>query len=191
MLWFSFSHTLSHLADILSFTDKSNIPSQLAMEVVKLCSQWIQSVSKDYDVLFGPILTPKWVREHQPVLSRKGHGHVLYTNATTAKPDGKLVVCHMSCKAVLNIHSGKENVRITCTNCESTTFVLLIIPDRSGILGCNKLVKTPFPQEQYKATWKHHNPNKPRKFQLPPTPKLPVPELPTPMLLTVRTTLPN
>ena len=135
MFWFAFSHILSHLADVLSFADKCNIPSQLTTGVIDLCLRWAQSASTDYDVLFGPVLTPRWVRDHKPVLSNKTLGHVLYAEVTTAEPEGKLIVCHNQCEAILDVHSGKENVRFMCTKCESVTFVPLIIPQQGRVLG--------------------------------------------------------
>lgn len=169
VLVLGFSQIPSHSADVLSFADNSNIPGEIATGVIDLCSRWVQSASTDYDVLFGSVLTPRWAMEHKPVLSRKGLGHVLYTKATTAEPDGELIVCHNDCGAILDTHSGSQRIRFVCTDCESTTFVPLIVPKRTGILGKNGLVRTPFPQSRYPATWKHRDPTRPMKFQLPPT----------------------
>ena len=175
---FSISHALSHCADILSFANKSNVPGELAAELINLCSRWVQSASHDYDILFAPLLPPRWARIHKPVVSRKGHGHVLYTQATSQEPDGKLVVCHNGCEAIFDVHPRKGHVKFTCTDCESTTNTTNINPRRNETLGNHGLIKTPFPQDRCKVTWERRDPNQPKKFQPLPTITLPAPTEP-------------
>lgn len=136
---------------------------------VDLCSRWIQSASTDYDILFAPILHPRRVMNHKPVVSTRPSSHVLYTQAINEEPGGKLVVCHDGCEAALQTKVRKGYVKFTCTDCESTAPARQITPRRDDIIGNHQLTKTPYPQEHCPVTWKRHNPGKPKKFRQTPS----------------------
>lgn len=111
------------------------------------------------------------MEEHKPVLSTRTQGHALYTKFNFAEPFGKLVLCHRMCSGQLHSKAGRTTVKITCMTCGSTCTVPKVTTDRTTTLGRRRMVKIPYPQEQFPTEWKLPQPG--AKFTQPLHPTTP------------------
>jgi hypothetical protein len=141
-----------HCADaLLSLANNNTIVGQIAGALGDFASLWVQSPSS-YDFLIGYAMRGEWTAAHKPVLSRAG-AHTLYTTFKRSEPEGRLVICHRSCKAAVASKVRKNNVRFTCTACGSKCTTEKYTSNKGTLLGHYGLVKTAFPQEQYPTEW--------------------------------------
>ena len=147
------SRAFRHCADVLSFANNSNVVSDLSTRVTDICSRWVQSATRDYDVILATTIDAEWAGTHKPVLSRQGQGHTLYTQSLLSEPGGKLVICHSQCEAQIDWDERAGSIRFKCSKCSSRCSTELIKSPKSTPLGFRKLVKCLYPQEPYPTTW--------------------------------------
>ena len=110
----------------------------------------------DYDTLVAKTMTPEWVEQHQPVISRRGPPggiHTTYVKKQAKKPNGKIVLCHRRCNQPLIHRLGATNIRFECLECRSRCSVPLPEIDNHSTLGRKNLVKTRYPIEQCPGNW--------------------------------------
>lgn len=149
------SHSYRHCADaVVSFADNSNVVGELATGVVDITSRWIRSGTKDFDVIIASTVSADWALAHKPVIST-ATGHVLYTGARLSEPDGRLVLCHKRCGALLHLerNSNSTSIKFTCTRCQSTCTIKTVKAKKNTRLNRKGLVKASYPQEQYPTQW--------------------------------------
>ena len=149
---------LSHCADaVFSLANNNTVPDQVVSTIAAFAIRWIRTASTDLDVIIGNTIDQEWARLHQPVVSTKEEGHILYTRFDTAQPEGKLVCCPYDCKAPIVANKKERNVQFTCTGCKCRATAKLVKSDRETVLGRAGLRKTTFPQEIFKefTTWWH------------------------------------
>lgn len=121
--------------------------------MAQFAAQWVQTLS-DYDFLVASTMNAEWAEEHRPVISRNGHGHILYTRYRFFKPYGQRLVCPKICEQQLLVKTHDNNFRIICTGCKARTSIPKHDGDWKSTLGRKTFVKTIFPQEIYPASWK-------------------------------------
>ena len=126
--------------------------------MANFAARWIQSASRDLDVIVASTITGDWARMYRPVFSNSKTGHVLYTEYKMSQPNGQLVLCPLRCVSGLKFKekgfktSGKG--LFTCLGCGRTCSIVATRVDRSTVLGHENLAKTPFLQQLYEgADW--------------------------------------
>ena len=108
--------------------DHSNVVGEVASTLAEFTSRWVQSGTRDLDIIVASTIDHEWARIHKPVLSTREHHHVLYTKSQASQPEGKLVICHRNCGVLISSKARKETVVHTCTGCESKTSTPFIRP---------------------------------------------------------------
>jgi hypothetical protein len=146
----------SHCADgVLSFANMSNLVGDIATVVMEFSSRWVQTPS-DYDFLVADTMPAEWCQTNQPVLSRHGKGHSVYSKFSFGRPNGMLVLCHRRCdKVVTSRDMGKgRRVQYKCEECGSRCTTARIQNDRTTNLGRRSIVKAEYPLALYPVEWK-------------------------------------
>lgn len=147
---------IRHCADaVVSCADNSNVVGEIATRLVDFTSRWIRSASRDFDIIAASTLDQEWVLRHKPVLSSKCFGHRLYSKIQPAEPDGKLVLCHRMCSAIVHaeVNAKSTGVKFTCTGCGSTCATPNNKKLKTTPLSRRGLVNTVYPQELYLTQW--------------------------------------
>ena len=158
---------------VISMAAVSNVPGEVNLPVAALARRWVQSGTRDFDLLVGSTMNPKWMRAHQPVVSTVEHGHILYTEFLPSEFEGKLVLCPGRCKVEIEVKVRKDTVKHMCHRCKMRTNTPLIKSDKSTPLGYLGIRKVAYPREIHIAEWK-----------LSTGPAIPTPPLKSPYLTT-------
>lgn len=165
-----------HCAEaVVSCADNSNVVGEIATRLVDFTSRWVRSASSDFDVIVASTLDQEWVLKHKPVLSSKERGHRLYSKIRPAEPDGKLVLCHRRCSAILHteLNSNSTGVKFTCTGCGSTCATpnnRQLKNAKNTALSRRGLLNTVYPQEMYMTQWMLPEPTSPVEHVPPSSP---------------------
>ena len=139
---------------VLLLANRATLVSEVASVVAEFVTRWIQSPSR-YDWIFASTIPAAWAGAHQPILSTRSQGHLLYTMFSIKEPKGQLVICHRKeCNYNIQAKAGNTNVKYTCLQCGSVCHILKTTSDKTTFLGRQALVKTSYPQPQYRAAWK-------------------------------------
>ena len=146
-------HTPSHCADaVVSLANNTTIVGKVATVLADFTARWVQSPS-DYNFLVASTINKKWALQHRPVISRKGHGHILYTKYLYEQPHGQLIFCPSQCLAKIHAKTTKNGFRLICEKCNTRVTIPKHQPDWQSILGWQTLIKIAFPQEIQPVTW--------------------------------------
>jgi hypothetical protein len=163
----------SHCADaVLSFANNLTLVGDIASALTDFSTRWVQTPS-DYDFLVAGTMSADWCLKHQPVLSRNGQGHFLYSKFNIGRPGGMLVMCHLRCGKLVKSRDIGKVVQYTCTKCDSRCTTERILTDQETTLGRCALVKAEYPLRLYPAEWRLSKTNGhvlPRSTSLPTLP---------------------
>ena len=170
-----------HCADILSFANNATVVGEIAPPLMQFLKDWVQTAS-DYYALFAKAFPHRWVKTHQPILSRHGHDpnryttytrqqsktnaipvklvaepgrddHILITKFSFTEPAGLLLLCNLRCGWGLTSSKTASGVQVVCSRCGSKCVVSRFYSNGSTTLGRASLVAVRFPQQVMYANW--------------------------------------
>ena len=112
-------HTPSHCADaVVSLANNMTVVGEVATVLVDFTVQWVQLPS-NYDFLVASTIDKKWALQHRLVISRKGHGYILYTKYLYQEPHGQLIFCPSQYITEIHAKTAKNGFRLICGKCNA------------------------------------------------------------------------
>ena len=112
-------HTPSHCADVVvSLANNTTVVGKVTTVLVEFTAQWVQLPS-NYDFLVASTINKKWALQHRLVISRKGHGHILYTKYLYQESHSWLIFCPSQCITKIHAKTTKNGFRLICGKCNT------------------------------------------------------------------------